>query len=1343
MSLNSIMSTFSGGGGGGSPTGPAGGDLAGTYPNPILVPFGPGAGIYGDAAHYCILTLDTKGRVQAITLQAFPGGVTNHSLLSNLTYAAAGHTGFEPTVTKGNLTATLPVTVSGARQVIGGAADIAIDSFAGGVPGAVPNSLGGVVNYLRADGSWEAPPGVGGAPHDLLSATHPDTLSGGPVRGDLIRGNATPKWERLAKGSTNYILKAGASDVAWDALLGIGALSAPGGDRILFYDDTAGTVEFLVPSTGLSISGTTLTASQALLSATHTDTLADSVVKGDVVVGNATPKWSRLLANATGIKKYLQSYSGGVPSWEQVDYGDLSGSDPYWGYIRRYGFVNRSTTTLAFNDGTYELTLAPTGSSWAYMRYGVVHVIAGSKTVTLAGAPPAAGLYYVYIDSTNGTLIADTVGWDLNDTKVPVCYLWWDDTKTPKYWLGEERHECIVDRGWHREHHFAEGTEWLSGAVLVGYTVNPPGPVDTDNTFSISQMSMVDEDIFLTLAALADPGGVANAYVNIYLAGGSWTWEGSPVPLKYSGAGYIQYDNAGVMTAGSSANFYNTYLYASNFDGMARWSIVSGKAQFSSLANAQAEDPLTFNFSGFPAQEGIVLYQLTWRTSNSYGTLGKCRLAAAPKKIKITLTGTVGGGTPIHNSLPGLQGGVYPSEYYHLGAYPYGTLSGGVGGTDKMVQYNDNMVLSGASTFAWDKINERVGIGTLVPAQRLDIQGAGTQRLTITETGSTVTCAMKASTTSGFLGTTTNHPLGFQVNNTTFANLVANGHLLLANPATGILTPGIVFHVAEISTLAGAVTDAYVAAHRLTPLFTGGYSVTRQNYLDINNPTLAGGAVCVDAPVLRFDAAAATHKSLVDDSANSGYRFIKVNENGTLRYVPMQTAVGPAPFQQGVGPMYDTARVYRNSTQTINNGAATAVTFSTLIYDSNTLWAVGAPTRLTAKVAGIYHVGGQVVFDANNTGKRTIEIRKTAGTPAVVFNDLNPNPGCQGLACHGMINMGVGDYIECFVYHNITGGGTLNLLTGTTYPSMWMELCRPDYQQNTSVVQLNAVRVVRATDQAMNDAAYTDISFSSATYNYGTMWVIGAPTLITATVAGVYVACGSMLWAAHATGVRNLVIKKNGVIISGMGDTNLANATYRQVVATEISLAVGDYLTLAGYQNSGGALNCTASDTGNIPNFSVALIRPDNALAPAAAKLDSVRITRSTDQTIGTGGAITAVSFDAATYSLGNALWVVGTPTRVTIVTPGVYLMCGAVRWANNATGTRSICFRIGGVTAFGEDIRTAHAADSVGNVNSAMYKLAAGNYIEMCVWQDSGGNLAAQGSVVPLQLEVILLRPD
>ena len=159
MSLNSIMSTFSGGGGGGSPTGPAGGDLAGTYPNPILVPFGPGAGVYGNAANFPIVTLDGKGRVQNITLQTFSGGagVTNHALLTNLAYARAGHIGFEPTVTKGVLSATLPMSVSGVRQVIGGAAVITVRTFLGGLSGVVPASDDSTDKYLRADGSFVAP----------------------------------------------------------------------------------------------------------------------------------------------------------------------------------------------------------------------------------------------------------------------------------------------------------------------------------------------------------------------------------------------------------------------------------------------------------------------------------------------------------------------------------------------------------------------------------------------------------------------------------------------------------------------------------------------------------------------------------------------------------------------------------------------------------------------------------------------------------------------------------------------------------------------------------------------------------------------------------------------------------------------------------------------------------------------------------------------------------------------------------------------------------------------------------------------------------------------------------
>jgi len=45
--------------------------------------------------------------------------------------------------------------------------------------------------------------------HNLLSNTHPDTLLGTVVQGDLIFGNTTPAWQRLVKGNVGDILSIG------------------------------------------------------------------------------------------------------------------------------------------------------------------------------------------------------------------------------------------------------------------------------------------------------------------------------------------------------------------------------------------------------------------------------------------------------------------------------------------------------------------------------------------------------------------------------------------------------------------------------------------------------------------------------------------------------------------------------------------------------------------------------------------------------------------------------------------------------------------------------------------------------------------------------------------------------------------------------------------------------------------------------------------------------------------------------------------------------------------------------------------------------------------------------
>ncbi|MBZ5621738.1 MAG: hypothetical protein LAQ69_23870, partial [Acidobacteriia bacterium] len=67
---------------------------------------------------------------------------------------------------------------------------------------------------------------AGTATHNLLSATHPDTVAAAPVLGDLVSANGTPAWARLAGKTTatrKFLRQTGTGTVsaapAWDTLL--------------------------------------------------------------------------------------------------------------------------------------------------------------------------------------------------------------------------------------------------------------------------------------------------------------------------------------------------------------------------------------------------------------------------------------------------------------------------------------------------------------------------------------------------------------------------------------------------------------------------------------------------------------------------------------------------------------------------------------------------------------------------------------------------------------------------------------------------------------------------------------------------------------------------------------------------------------------------------------------------------------------------------------------------------------------------------------------------------------------------------------------------------------------
>lgn len=346
--------------------------------------------------------------------------------------------------------------------------------------------------------------------------------------------------------------------------------------------------------------------------------------------------------------------------------------------INRFGFLNQTDTTISF-DGTSIFTLSPTGTIWSYYRSGIKYTITGSKTIDLLNveSPLVNGSkYYIYIDSTDGTLAASTVVWTLEDTKLPVAVLAWNNTLTPKFLLQEERHSVLIDRRDHLYLHTTRGTQYITGGELTGYTISTN--TDAANTFAIAQAVIADEDIYQTLPLLADGEGLtADNYYVMYRTGVStWVWAPSDMPFSYTTNGYINWDNAGTLTQGTggtggSIRYYNTYLILTNTQGALRHVIVPGQAAFTSTAAAYAEVFANFNLTNFPKIEWVAMYQMTWQTgASSLTNKGKCRLTRAPQRITTTVV-TVSQTSPVpHNSLSGLQGGI-TSEYYHLTSGEY------------------------------------------------------------------------------------------------------------------------------------------------------------------------------------------------------------------------------------------------------------------------------------------------------------------------------------------------------------------------------------------------------------------------------------------------------------------------------------------------------------------------------------------------------------------------------------------------------------------------------------------------------------------------------------------------
>lgn len=72
-----------------------------------------------------------------------------------------------------------------------------------------------ISDFNVTTGVFTCSPDSGGGGHNLLSATHTDTVAGAVQQGDLVVGNGTPAWARMARGNSGEFLTTAGSALAW------------------------------------------------------------------------------------------------------------------------------------------------------------------------------------------------------------------------------------------------------------------------------------------------------------------------------------------------------------------------------------------------------------------------------------------------------------------------------------------------------------------------------------------------------------------------------------------------------------------------------------------------------------------------------------------------------------------------------------------------------------------------------------------------------------------------------------------------------------------------------------------------------------------------------------------------------------------------------------------------------------------------------------------------------------------------------------------------------------------------------------------------------------------------
>ncbi len=553
----------------------------------------------------------------------------------------------------------------------------------------------------------------------------------------------------------------------------------------LSYNDTANS--FTVSVTGVSFSGHTHTASNitdfdssvsGLLPVKNiiggsgigvsstTGTYTISVTGISSLIGEEVDdRVAQLLVEGTGVNLTYNDASGTLTIDNLHTEVNILAEEPQ-------GFVNRTDSTISFNDSTRTFTIQPAVSGGEYDIYvkGIKVAKTGVETVVIG---TGTALNFLHFSTTAPyQLQTKTTFFDFVDD-VPIGYIHWNSSINQSTFFGEERHGIRMDTSTHKWIHNTFGMQYINGLSISYSGLQLNGSSNSHAQINLSDGVLYQEDIIINVTNDNGSNSATEfvqplnpiAYTPVYYHSGTtgqWVRDsGIPFPLKYNGTGPLY----NLYSPGPPPNwtipnvadnkYFAMWLVATN-DINDPILAIMGQREDSSLGSAENNNIWSdINLTNIPVFEFKPLYRLIFQADNAYTNTPKATLQSVLDLRLSVITNVEGVTQNDHGSLFGL-GDDDHNQYIHIntartitaihtftnGLNASGLISAASGNFSSLTVNGTGVSVSGHTHTASsitdfnEAVDDRIGSGLFVAGTGINLNyNDGSNSFTVSVTG--------------------------------------------------------------------------------------------------------------------------------------------------------------------------------------------------------------------------------------------------------------------------------------------------------------------------------------------------------------------------------------------------------------------------------------------------------------------------------------------------------------------------------------------------------------------------------------------------------------------------------